>query len=80
MVDNHVENLHKFYKENQLKDYKKIHFFSYILGSWVLNKFINKYGVLNIYNSLRPKSYQERAPYLAAENLNIIISMMGIKI
>ena len=79
-VDNCVENLHKFYRENQLKDYKKIHFFSYILGSWVLNKFINKYGVLNISTIVYDRSpTQERAPYLAAENLNIIISIMGIK-
>tara|TARA_A200000113_G_scaffold225521_1_gene246659 strand:+ start:267 stop:1082 length:816 start_codon:yes stop_codon:yes gene_type:complete len=79
-VDNCVENLHEFYDKNQLKDYKKIHFFSYILGSWVLNKFINKYGVLNISTIVYDRSpTQERAPYLAAENLNLIISIMGIK-
>ena len=79
-VDNCVKNLHEFYDKNQLKDYKKIHFFSYILGSWVLNKFINKYGVLNISTIVYDRSpTQERAPYLAAENLNLIISIMGIK-
>ena len=71
-----VENLATFYQTQNLGEYKKLHVFSYILGSWVINDFITKYGAQNISSIVYDRSpLQERAPRLAAEVIPRIAKM-----
>ena len=68
-----VLKLEKFFFDNHLDEYKKVHVFSYIMGSWVLNKFIQKNGRLNIASIVYDRSpLQERAPRVIAERIPLI--------
>ncbi len=59
-----LENLSAFIEENKLHEYAKLHVFSYIIGSWVLNEYIRKNPDNNIHTVLYDRSpLQERAPY-----------------
>ncbi|MEZ4921482.1 MAG: hypothetical protein R2792_20490, partial [Saprospiraceae bacterium] len=72
-VDGCVEKLHTFYEAHDLKSYKKVHVFSYILGSWVLNKYIEKYGKGNIASIVYDRSpLQERAPQVIVDRIPLI--------
>ena len=79
-LDNCVANLERFYTDNQLDQYKKVHFFSYIIGSWTLNKFIEKNGPRNIVSIVYDRSpIQERAPYIANKHLGLIVRLKRLK-
>ena len=70
--DGTVENLHEFYQEQQLDQYARVHVFSYILGSWALNTFINEYGSQNIASIVYDRSpLQERAPWYVRDHLRL---------
>ena len=65
-----VENLKHFYKKHHLLEYKKVHVFSYILGSWVLNSFITENEITNISSIVYNRSpLQERAPRIIVERI-----------
>lgn len=77
-LDNCVSNLESFYEEMRLKDYQKIHVFSYIVGSWTLNRFIQKNGRRNIATIVYDRSpTQERAPYIANKYLGLLVRLKG---
>ena len=67
------EKLREFYEEMGLAEYRKVHVFSYIIGSWVINEYINRYGAGNIASIVYDRSpLQERAPMLMAEKLRLV--------
>ena len=75
-VEASVLKLEKFFFDNQLDEYKKVHVFSYIMGSWVINKFIQKEGKLNIASIIYDRSpLQERAPIVVAERIPLMGSI-----
>ena len=41
-IEGCVENLEKFIVKNHIKQYQSLHVFSYIIGSWTLNNWIQK--------------------------------------
>ncbi|MFT6501009.1 MAG: hypothetical protein ACJASQ_001119 [Crocinitomicaceae bacterium] len=66
-----------FHKDQKLGEYKKLHVFSYILGSWTINTFVNKNGIQNIRSIVYDRSpMQERAPIIIVENIPRIAKMM----
>lgn len=72
-VEQSMENLNLYYAENELFKYKKVHVFSYIMGAWAVNAFINKYGKHNIATIVYDRSpLQERAPRVAHEKIRLI--------
>ena len=76
--DGTVEKLRRFYEAYELGKYKKVHVFSYILGSWVINTFILKYGVQNIATIVYDRSpLQERAPRVVQECIPKIGKMVS---
>ena len=79
-LENCMHNLLNFYNTQHLDRYDKIHVFSYIIGSWTLNNFINEYGRKNIATIVYDRSpIQERAPYIAANNLRLLLRLMGLR-
>ncbi len=76
-----LENLSKFYEDQNLGDYKKVHVFSYILGSWILNEYINKNGHQNIATIVYDRSpLQERAPQVAVDKMPLLTKIIKGKI
>lgn len=58
-----VTNLDRFCKKQNLSQYKKIHVFAYIIGSWTINSWINQNLNNNIASVVYDRSpIQERAP------------------
>ncbi|MDX2250237.1 MAG: hypothetical protein SF052_25875 [Bacteroidia bacterium] len=63
-----VKNLARFYDEQGLSEYKKVHVFCYILGAFALNEFLLSRDTHNIATIVYDRSpLQERAPYVVAE-------------
>jgi len=80
-ISNCVDNLDKFIEKQKLKEYKKIHVLSYIIGSWTLNDWINKNPKNNISSIIYDRSpLQERAPYALVKDIPIIIRIVSGKI
>lgn len=76
-----VQNLHDFYHEHELDQYKKVHVFAYILGAWVLNTYINQYGKENIATIIYDRSpLQERAPRVVRDRIRTIGKTMKGKV
>lgn len=72
-----VENLDAFIKENKLSEYKKVHVFSYIIGSWTFNRWIAKNPNNNIATVIYDRSpLQERAPYAIVKDIPVIVRML----
>jgi hypothetical protein len=68
--DGTVRNLKEFYQGKKLDQYPKVHVFSFILGSWALNAFINENGPHNITSIVYDRSpLQERAPWYVRDHL-----------
>lgn len=71
-------NLHAFYKKEKLNEYKKIHVFSYIVGSWTLNDWITFNPNHNIASIVYDRSpLQERAPYALVEDMPFLIRIIS---
>jgi len=71
------QNFVAFFDKYQLGTYKKLHVFSYILGSWTVNKYILKNGKQNIASIVYDRSpMQELAPELIVENIPRIAKFM----
>lgn len=72
-----VENLDAFIKENKLSEYKKVHVFSYIIGSWTINRWIKKNPNNNIATIIYDRSpLQERAPYAIVKDIPVLVRML----
>ena len=68
-----VANFQVFYEAEGLGDYKKVHVFSYIIGSWVINTFIQQNGRQNISTIIYDRSpLQERAPRIVVDKIPLI--------
>jgi hypothetical protein len=58
-----AENLNEFLEKKELKKYKKVHVFSYIVGSWTLNSYLAKYEWKNLASIVYDRSpLQETIP------------------
>lgn len=72
-----VDNLDKFISKYKLKEYKKLHVFSYIIGSWTLNRWLVKNPNNNIVTIVYDRSpLQERAPYALHKDLPVIVRLL----
>lgn len=68
--DTCVANVVRFVETYELRKYKKLHCFTYILGSFTLNEYIHKYGFGNINTIVYDRSaIQERAPVVVTKKL-----------
>lgn len=80
-IQKSVDNLNDFINKNNLKEYKKIHVFSYIVGSWVLNYWIQQNPENNIYSVVYDRSpLQERAPFALVKDMPLLIRLASGKI
>lgn len=62
-----------YYETNHLAEYEKVHVFAYILGSWVINEYINKNGRKNIFTIIYDRSpLQERAPRIVMDKIPLM--------
>jgi hypothetical protein len=78
-VEKSVENVDRFISKHGLKDYKKLHIFSYIFGTWTINLWINKNGKCNISTIVFDRSpLQERAP--AALDRAFVVGLFSLLI
>ncbi len=78
---NCLPNLEKYFLENRLTEYKKLHCFVYIIGGWTLNGYINKHGFQNVASIVYDRSPpQERAPYVVRTKLSLIGKLLKGKI
>lgn len=68
-LDKSAASIEKFVLKYRLREYKKVHVFSYIIGSWTLNKWIEKSGLQNIGSIVYDRSaLQERVPPIVNES------------
>ena len=71
-----VSTLEEFITKNKIGEYKKVHVFSYIIGSWVLNEYIKAHPVNNIASIVYDRSpLQERAPYVVIKDNVLFIKI-----
>lgn len=77
-LDSCYSNFDNFWKEYQINDYKKVHVLSYILGGYVINRFIRERKDAHITSVLYDRSpTQERAPYVLVKNIPRLIRMIA---
>lgn len=77
-INDCVINLDKFISKYKLRDYKKIHVFSYIVGSWTLNQWLIQNPKNNITSIVYDRSpLQERAPYALVKDFPCIIKILA---
>lgn len=68
--DSSIDNFAHFFEKQNLRTYRKVHVFSYILGGWIINSFINENGKGNIQTIIYDRSpLQERAPMVVVERI-----------
>ena len=73
-----VTTLHSFINLHQLLHYKKIHVFSYIAGSWVINLWVQQHPINNIASIIYDRSpLQERAPYVLVKDNPKLIKLLA---
>lgn len=76
-----VENLQEFYANNHLSQYKAIHVFAYIVGSWTVNQWIPQYHPQNIASIVYDRSaLQERVPQILDHDNPLLSGMFFGKI
>lgn len=76
--DGTFDKFRQFFMDHKLDEYKKIHVFSYVLGSWIINLFINEFGSGNISTIVYDRSpLQERAPKVIVERIPRIGKMVA---
>jgi hypothetical protein len=72
-LDEGVEKIEQFAQKHELKTYKKVHFFCYIIGAWTFNRWYNKTDLTNIETIIYDRSpLQERAPYALMKDSKFI--------
>ena len=68
--ENSLANFRFFAHENQFQEYGELYFLSYIMGTWVLNRYLNEVHPDNVKAIVYDRSpLQERAPKVAAQNI-----------
>jgi hypothetical protein len=77
-IEQCTKNLDEFILKYKLSNYKKVHVFSYIVGSWTLNNWINIHPKNNIVSIVYDRSpLQERAPYALVKDIPFIIRLIA---
>jgi hypothetical protein len=72
-----VANLDRFIKKQKLSEYKRVHVFSYIIGSWTINRWMKRNPDNNIATVIYDRSpLQERAPYAIDKDLHLIVRLL----
>jgi hypothetical protein len=76
-VGQSVENVDRFVLKHGLKEYKKLHVFSYIFGTWAINLWIKEHGKCNISTMVFDRSpLQERAPEALIKDSPILAKVL----
>lgn len=76
-VEQSVENVDQFVFKHGLKEYKKLHVFSYIFGTWTINLWIKEHGKCNISTMVFDRSpLQERAPEALIKDSPILAKVL----
>jgi hypothetical protein len=76
-VEQSVENVDRFVLKYDLKEYKKLHVFSYIFGTWTINLWIKEHGKCNISTMVFDRSpLQERAPEALIKDSPILAKVL----
>ena len=76
-LDGSVNNLEKFIDDNGLKAYKEVYAFTYLMGAWTLNRYLEVHEFPNLKKIVYVRSpYQEQAPRIVLENIPLIIHML----
>ncbi len=73
-----VGTLDAFINKHHLNDYKKIHVFGYIVGSWAINMWIKDNPNNNIATIIYDRSpLQERAPYVFVNSMRLVSNVLA---
>ena len=76
-LDSTISNFSSFYELNNLDHYKEVNFLCYIVGGFVLNKHIIKYGHGKISTIIYDRSpIQERAPLTTVKKIPLIVKIL----
>jgi hypothetical protein len=68
-----LEKFDRFFEKQHLNEYRKIHVFSYLVGSWTINNWIEKHPENNIFTIIYDRSpLQERAPQVVVSESPLI--------
>lgn len=71
-----VNTVNDFMNEHHLPQYKKIHVFSYIAGTWVLNIWLQQHPQNNITSIVYDRSpMQERVPFALVEDNSFLVKL-----
>lgn len=72
-----VNKVDAFAEKHDLKAYKKIHVFCYIIGGWTFNTWFAQHPLPNIASVIYDRSpLQERAPYALVKDIPFLIGML----
>lgn len=76
-IDRCTANFNTFYKKNKLSEYRKVHVFSFIIGSWAINRWMVKNDSSNIATVIYDRSpLQERVPYALEKDFPLLIRLV----
>lgn len=76
-IDRCVANFDAFYKKNKLSEYRKVHVFTFIIGSWALNRWMVENDSSNIATVIYDRSpLQERVPYALEKDFPLLIRLV----
>jgi len=73
---NTVANFHDFMEKEEIDSFRSVHFFCYILGSWILNEYLTEHEIPNMVSVVYDRSpIQERAPDVVMQEIPLIAQM-----
>jgi len=76
-----VNTVNDFMNEHHLSEYKKLHVFSYIAGTWVLNLWMQQHPQNNITSIVYDRSpMQERVPFALVEDNSFLVKLVFGKV
>jgi hypothetical protein len=76
-----VEKVDRFAAKHDLKAYKKVHVFCYIIGGWTFNTWYQQKPLPNIATVVYDRSpLQERAPYALMKDMPVLIKLLAGKV
>ena len=75
-LEKSIQTLDEFIEKHHLKDYRKVHVFGYIVGSWAINEWIlanSKHNIATIIYDRSP--LQERAPAVLTQDSPLLMRL-----
>jgi len=76
-IDKGVSKLERFSGKHDLKSYKRVHFFCYIIGGWTFNRWYKQHPLSNIETIIYDRSpLQERAPYALVKDNKFLMKLL----